>query len=75
MKSTAKMVTLLPLVSVLILSLPGCARTLHGAASRGDTDRVRTLLIDENVDVNLTNHDGTALHLATAKGHAETVLL
>ena len=51
-----------------------CDTPLHTAASRGDLDEVRKLLITKQYEVDTRNsHNQTSLHLACANGHLDTV--
>ena len=54
------------------------ATPLHAAAARGDVDRIRALLDDENLQLEADTPSGdgtTALHAAAAMGHAAAVRL
>ena len=51
-----------------------CDTPLHTAASRGDLDEVRKLLITKQYELDARNsHNQTSLHLACANGHLDTV--
>ena len=47
---------------------------LHFAASLGDVDATKRLLIEDKADVNCVDkYNGTALHKAAKKGHVDVV--
>jgi len=50
-------------------------KPLHSAAKGGDEERVKSLLHDENIDVNKKDHGYTALMYASMEGHSECVRL
>ena len=55
-------------------SQSSCDTLLHTAASCGDLDKVKELLIRKQYEVNVKNsHNQTSLHLACANGHLDTV--
>ena len=63
------------IISLLVLSLAGCATPLHTASGDGDTKTVVELLEKGKYDINERAYDCTPLHYAAMYGQIDTVRL